>query len=538
MNRRLLSSYQPGSCRRAAPLLPSKAVKSLFLRNGFVVAAVLLSPPDSHAREIRETPDPPLALVTRSYGAGSDRPSGYVAEFTRVALERERTQPLLDLARSLGDSGVNAALKDLKTAEKLVRRGRRFFLNEFRLKSAVETLNSALRLFDRKAAYLTDFAPVSDALLLLGAIHLLQESNQLAEERIAQALNVNPHLEPDPEYYNESMRRFFDRVRRRVSQNRNGSLLVETEPPGARLYLDGKFVGISPETIVELPRGRHYLRALKDGYGSFGKVVDIQGAISVADRVVLPRTKAFADFDRLCDQIFERLNRGESTRQLETLFGQLATLLNVDDILMQEVRIDGEQVRLFAARMSLSGTLRSKVDEIRFAYDAKGQSYAQRVSDFVMKLIVLNQVRNAGLTDMRGAIKSVPGLPSTDTCAGMPCDEFRSQFLLIGGASALGLAGLGTVFGLLANSDNNDFRETPQASPDSSDLESSGQTKAVVADILLGTAVITALTSLGVYLFYHPSTTAEEVLETRFTGGLGFLPTQDRGGLFMGSWKF
>jgi type IV secretory pathway VirB6-like protein len=44
-----------------------------------------------------------------------------------------------------------------------------------------------------------------------------------------------------------------------------GSLAVITDPPGAEIYLDGNFTGVSPVTIQELPPGKHtILVTLKD----------------------------------------------------------------------------------------------------------------------------------------------------------------------------------------------------------------------------------------------------------------------------------
>jgi len=45
-----------------------------------------------------------------------------------------------------------------------------------------------------------------------------------------------------------------------------GSLFVNTSPPGARLAVDGSAAGISPATLLNLPRGNHTINVTKEGF--------------------------------------------------------------------------------------------------------------------------------------------------------------------------------------------------------------------------------------------------------------------------------
>ncbi len=479
-----------------------------------------------------------LVTITRVSGAGSDRAAGFVAHYVRKKLATDERYQLQSLSTALGDATVEAAEAALEKAAKLAERGRTAY-DILELDQAVESLNAAVREYDRNAAYVTDFRKVAKTLMLLGATHILRGEVPRGRERLAQALILYPEVEPDARVFNPSMRQVFGDTKAKVLGGRRGSIIVETQPTGAEIYLDGKFMGVSPETILQVAEGRHYLRAVKDGHRPFGTVIDVKGTVEVTDRAVLTMTKAFDDYDRLCDEIFTALNAGRDPRQVETLLGQLATLLNVDDLFIDEVRIDGEQVRVLAAQFNLSGKLQSRVRETKFVYDADGDSYGRRIDEFLEQEFGPPQagsLEGSGPGGMRWDGEGVA--PPTPLCMGMNCDDFRSNVLIWGGVSAAGLAGLGGVFGFLAQSDNDEFQTTPQVDPRSNELESSGKTNALIADILFITAGATALTAVGVYLFYYPSTTVEEVLEAEDRRSFGIVPTGDGGGMLMGTWTF
>jgi hypothetical protein len=56
-----------------------------------------------------------------------------------------------------------------------------------------------------------------------------------------------------------------------------GTLLVQTDPAGAMVYIDGRFVGSAPLTTPALPAGDHRVRVTKDGYLDNSRVVRITG---------------------------------------------------------------------------------------------------------------------------------------------------------------------------------------------------------------------------------------------------------------------
>lgn len=500
------------------------------------VAAAQDGAPTSDSAEATQTK---VVVITRVSGAGSDRAAGFVAHHVRRYFSEDARYRVASLAASLGDPASAAAENALDSAARLAVEGREAY-DTLELDKAVEVLNAAVRQYDANVAYVRELADVAKALMLLGATHLLRGEQDRGRERLAQAVILFPEIEPDARVFNPSMRQVFSETKGRVLSGKRGSLVIESEPSGAEIYLDGKFLGVSPETVLEVAEGRHYLRAVKDGYKPFGIGVDIKGTVELTDSAVLALTKSFNDYDRLSDQIFAALNNGDDPSDIETVIGQLAMLLNTDNLFMSEVSIDGEQVRLLAAQFNLENRLRSKIREGHFVYDADGDSYGGRIQQFMDEEFGPPKEGPEG-TGPGGMLWDGEGLAhagSPNCPFGMSCSDFRDNMLIIGASVGVGLGAVGGALGFLAKQDNNSFKDTAQPDPKADELASGGKTKALIGDVLMGTGLAVALTGVGLYLFYYPEQTAEEILEAGSTGfEWNFAPT-DGGGFFSGKLRF
>lgn len=75
-----------------------------------------------------------------------------------------------------------------------------------------------------------------------------------AEEAFAQALDVNPEASLDPSRVDPTVVKLLESVRARLT----GTVMVETRPAGASVFLDKSGVGISPQTL-SIPPGKHQL---------------------------------------------------------------------------------------------------------------------------------------------------------------------------------------------------------------------------------------------------------------------------------------
>ncbi len=66
-----------------------------------------------------------------------------------------------------------------------------------------------------------------------------------------------------------------------------GSIRIESKPSMAKIYLDGKEVGITTETITGLEPGKYTVEVRMDGYEVWSKNVEVEGGIKKVITAVL-----------------------------------------------------------------------------------------------------------------------------------------------------------------------------------------------------------------------------------------------------------
>ena len=67
----------------------------------------------------------------------------------------------------------------------------------------------------------------------------------------------------------------------------NGSLSINTTPPGAEIYIDGNRAGVSPVLLSDLVHGGHILEARKAGFNTTGQEVRVIGGQMLVVQVPL-----------------------------------------------------------------------------------------------------------------------------------------------------------------------------------------------------------------------------------------------------------
>lgn len=116
--------------------------------------------------------------------------------------------------------------------------------------------DGALKALDAAAVDGGDPATLEKVHLLRAQCLAARQDFARAEEAFALALDANPETTLDPSRVDPTVVRLLESVRARLT----GSLIIGSTPPGATLLLDGKGVGVAPQTIAT-PAGKHKLEA-------------------------------------------------------------------------------------------------------------------------------------------------------------------------------------------------------------------------------------------------------------------------------------
>ena len=199
---------------------------------------------------------------------------------------------------------------------------------------ANEQASMATLYYEQSHAFLDKPSHYLDALVLQGLSLARSGSRRAGVELLVRAFVVNPKLTWDA---SDTSAKWFEEAKKKASERNESSVTVVTAPSLSRVYVDGRYRGISPAYRPGLKTGRHFVRVERQGYARAGQTVDTSEVSDVkADFALKPAAKKQA-LDGLLEGIQSELGRVDLPATGSTM--RLKSLLLVDYVVL--LRTDG-----------------------------------------------------------------------------------------------------------------------------------------------------------------------------------------------------
>lgn len=167
---------------------------------------------------------------------------------------------------------------------------------------AERKLKATIKEFTKAAAALKACGHLCDAMAMFAAT--LQTRGDVEEAKIAildlQALG--PTFELDRKKFPQE----FISLRATVATSRNaqlrGNVNLKTKPNGARIYLDGEFMGYTPMKLETLSIGKHIVRVERPGFKKWGTVVEVSPEETPITQELIA-TSGYKAYDSVLDKL-------------------------------------------------------------------------------------------------------------------------------------------------------------------------------------------------------------------------------------------
>lgn len=319
-----------------------------------------------------------------------------------------------------------------------------------------------------------EFPALLDAWTMKAAGHATGGENGPAKKDMEAVVSLAPRAEFSPTFFPPDLIKFAE-AQRKQANNAKGELLVRTEPPGARVWVDGQYRGVSPVTIAGLTAAKHFVTASLGGYALAQSQVspgEAQLDLELSELAVQWK-KALVD-----------IKRDPEAEARDTLTQELAKAGQVDQLvlLIAKKSTAGEQLELIGVRLEAS-------DGHNAAYrvGTVNPGDADAMATWFDGLVEKDDAR-----DGKRAVHHYRGAEGID-------GRKVASYGLMGGGVAL--IAMGVVFGVMASGRQTAFVNTPQTQTGPSQLAAvEGRTFSVVADVSYVVGAAAAAT--GAVLFF------------------------------------
>jgi hypothetical protein len=155
-----------------------------------------------------------------------------------------------------------------KGIRQMVAEGRKHFI-QGKFSRAIAKLEAARRLLLKEVAQVASNQTLRDslhqALLYLAHAYLRGKQGDKATERVSEVIRSFPDRDLSLARYGPDLASFYRKVRRELTRQQRGTLAITTEPSGCLVFVNERFVGLSPARVTDLLPGRYRIYVQRPG---------------------------------------------------------------------------------------------------------------------------------------------------------------------------------------------------------------------------------------------------------------------------------
>ncbi len=143
---------------------------------------------------------------------------------------------------------------------------------------AVRALEEAIEAYTEGLPALDDLDEFAGAHARLGATQYFAGDPEAAKLAFRRATLLSPKHAPDPTVFSPDLMEFFETQRQVVLEALTGVLTVASRPDDVEVWVDGRYRGVTPSTLEDLPVGDHHVVVRRRGYIASTEVTSLAPA--------------------------------------------------------------------------------------------------------------------------------------------------------------------------------------------------------------------------------------------------------------------
>lgn len=386
----------------------------------------------------------------------------------------------VDLAERAQGSAAAARARKAQDAARAYKSAKQAY-DQLDLDNALTGFEDAVRLY-QQADLSQHMQGLLDSEAMLAATRYFNGDVKGAREALERLLSLKPNFHFDPSTFSPPLQKMGESVRTDVQNSRDNPLEVQTRPVPGRVYVDGRFVGMSPQELKDLAPGRHYVTVLAPGY-AFVQQTERAAPGQLAKYRLKPADDGRALLSRLAT-----LKKGFKSGDVSAAGASLARWAHCDEILVAGVsQVGPGQVKVVAARVASDGHVLAVGDHALSTNDPRAMS---SLATFAMGLYRKDLPRGPGGAPVVTRVEAPSGPPSP-------------VWGYVTGGTGLAAVAVGTVFAFEARGTAAKAKKIPQVQQDQiHTLTSQARTQALLADTFIGVGV--AAVGVGIWLALPP----------------------------------
>ena len=208
-----------------------------------------------------------------------------------AGLKKNPRLEMKELDTRLADFANETPTDEIEAARGAMRDGQQA-LDDRKVTVAVQKLEQAVSGLAKVLPYIKK-QELADAMALLAVARMQAGDKKGGHNAFIELLTWRPDYLYEPGRLPAEFSAAFDESVKQVEKARKMAVQINSEPPGAQSYVDGKYVGITPCTADAQPVGRHFITFKREGYKKAVTPVDVTKRADAVASIVLERSDKY-----------------------------------------------------------------------------------------------------------------------------------------------------------------------------------------------------------------------------------------------------
>jgi hypothetical protein len=217
--------------------------------------------------------DADAPLTTLFDLSADDAAAREIAVDVARALKRSKQVRFRDIDDSLNVGGEEMQVSSVKSGDGFMKAGV-LKMKKRQFSDAADDFDNAVGNYLTGFAHLPDATIVAKALGQLGAAQLLAGDAKSAAAAMARAVQADPKYEQDFTEYSANVQQLYDAQRKAVLARAKVDFEVKTTPPNAKVFVNGKYFGLSPVYVKSLA-GEQFIAVAKNGWARKAQIAKV-----------------------------------------------------------------------------------------------------------------------------------------------------------------------------------------------------------------------------------------------------------------------
>lgn len=223
---------------------------------------------------------------------------------------------------------INAATKALEQGIAQLKQGRPG--------EAIPTLEGATLALEGVLAF-TKKRYLARAMLALAVARAEARQPRAALETMVALMTWRPRLIYDSATFDPQHMALMERAKAIVKRKRRGSAELKTDPPGAKAYVDGRFMGVTPTVVFGLKAGDHYATFKRTGFIKAARKITVSGRRQLSYSATMKRSEKYL----LLKQSLAKARKGLGKARANEAMQDLRIFLYVDQVVFATIGYGG-----------------------------------------------------------------------------------------------------------------------------------------------------------------------------------------------------